>query len=102
MKQPYSDYVRHCLQHYTETAEVGTPPKFKNNTEKEVWLCCRDAISRLTEAEQEIAIELYTRGDTIPDKIFQISRAKRLPQQRLWRLVEELEYDIAQQRGLIW
>lgn len=102
MKQPYSDFVRHCLQGYVETMEIGTQPRFRHQIEKANWLCCHEAMNDLDPEDRELALELYARGDTIPDKIYQISMQKRMPQRRLWRLVEELEQDIARRRGMIW
>ena len=100
MKRHYSDYVRHCLRQYVSTIEVGTSPKFKNAVEKADWFACNAVAVNLDPQELALVIELYGPGDTIPDKIYHISKSRRIPQSYLWTMVDDLEYKVAKNRGL--
>ena len=100
-KRWYSDCVRHFLAFYVSTMDVGTQPKFKNEAEKANWLSCYLVVSVLSPQDQELVAELYRRGDTLADNIYQMATVKQMPQGPLWNLVDTLEYKIAQKRGLI-
>ena len=101
MKRHFSDYVRHCLRFYVSTLEVGSQPKFKNNIEKANWMCCHEVLSKLEPDDLKMVQELYTRGDTMADKIYTISKEMRISQSYIWSLVDDIEYKVAQKRGLI-
>lgn len=101
MKRHYSEFVRYCLRKYVDTLEIGTAPKFDTEIERDNWLSCHNVVSNLSTANQQLVQQLYCQGDTLPDKIYRISQAKRMTQGPLWKLVDEVEYGIAKQRGLI-
>ena len=44
---------------------------------------------------------IYREGDTIPDNVYQIAKAKGLRQDSVWKLVNELERKVAKRRGLL-
>ena len=100
-KQYYTEYVRHCLRFYVITLDIGTTPKFKTAADRNNWLCCNEVVSRLEQGDLEIVRELYSPGDTITDKIYHIAMTQRRSQSYLWGLVDDLEYRIAQKRGLV-
>lgn len=100
-KQYYTEYVRHCLRFYVMTLDVGTAPKFKTAADKNNWMCCHEVVSRLDQDDLEIVRELYSPGDTIPDKIYRIATTKRMSQSYMWSLIDDLECRIAQKRGLV-
>ena len=101
MKKHYSDYVRHCLRFYISTLEVGTVPKFKTAAEKANWMSCHEVVPNLEPRDLEFVKELYSQGDTIPDKIYGLTREHKIPQTYFWNLMDDLEYKIAQKRGMI-
>lgn len=101
MKRHYSDFVRYCLRKYVETIEIGTAPKFDTEIEKLNWVSCHNVVSKLSPSNQQLVQQLYGPGDTLPDKIYRISVARRTTQAPLWKLVDEVEYSIAKQRGMI-
>ena len=101
MRRHYSEYVRHCLRFYIATLEVGTAPKFKTAAEKANWTSCHEVVPNLEPRELEFVKELYSQGDTIPDKIYSLARDRKMPQAYFWNLLDDLEYKIAQKRGMI-
>ena len=101
MKRHYSNFVRHCLRKYVETLEIGTAPKFDTEVERENWLCCHNVVSALSAGNQKLVQTLYGPGDTLPDKIYHIAQARKMSQAPLWKLVDDVEYKIAKQRGMI-
>lgn len=101
MKRHYSDFVRHCLRSYIATLEVGAAPKFKTAAEKANWMSCHEVVPNLDARDLEFVKELYSAGDTIPDKIFGLARDHKIAQSYFWTLIDDLEYKIAQKRGMI-
>ena len=101
MKRHYSEFVRYCLRNYVATLEIGTAPKFDTEIEKLNWLSCHDVVSKLSAGNQKLVQNLYGPGDTLPDKVYRISQARRMSQAPLWKLVDDIEYQIAKQRGMI-
>ena len=103
MKPHYSEFVRHCLRYYVLTLDEGKGdhPVFKSNAEKENWRACYTVLKDYSEGDMEIISHLYRPGDTVPDKIHQLSALKRIPQDTIWHLVSTTERKVAQKRGLI-
>lgn len=101
MKRHYSEFVRYCLRFYIATLEVGTAPKFKTAADRTNWVCCHAVVENLDSKDLEFVKQLYSPGDTVPDKIYGLARENKIPQTYLWNLMDDLEYTIAQKRGLI-
>ena len=104
MKPYYSEYVRHCLRYYAKTLDegMGGHPVFKNDIDRENWSACYNILKHYTPDKMEIICEVYRPGgDTISDKIYQLSLAKRVPQDTIWNLINMTERKIAKKRGLL-
>ena len=101
MKRHYSDCVRYFLTQYISTLDVGTTPKFKSPAEKANWMACNEVMSSLDHHDLKLACDIYRRGDTVADNIYRIATARRVSQGYYWKLVDDIEYKIAQKRGLI-
>lgn len=101
LKRHYSEFVRYCLRKYVETLDIGTAPKFDTEIERLNWVSCHNVVSKLSPSNQQLVQKLYGPGDTLPDKIYHIAQARRTSQAPLWKLVDEVEYGIAKQRGMI-
>lgn len=103
MKPYYSEFARHCLRYYVKTLEEGKGgcPQFRSEAEKENWVACHEALRGYSERDMEIITYLCRPGDTIPDKIYHLSREMRIPQDTLWNMINTLERNVAKERGLI-
>ena len=101
MKRHYSDCVRYFLTQYISTLDVGTTPKFKSPAEKANWMACNEVMRTLDPHDLKLACDIYRRGDTVADNIYRIATARRGSQGYYWKLVDDIEYKIAQKRGLI-
>ena len=97
MRKYYTEYVRHCLRFYTRHPQA----KFKTKADEANWKACESAMHKLTPVEQELVTDIYKAGDTIPDNIHQVSKARRLDQEYLWNLINTLEQLVAKRRGLL-
>lgn len=93
----YSEYVNHCLRFYVRHPN----PKFHSAADKNNWNACEAAFKGFTDNEKEILFYIYREGDTIPDNVYQIAKAKGLKQDGVWKLVNELERKVAKRRGLL-
>ena len=74
MKRYYADYVRHCLRFYVMTMDIGTPPKFNTDVDKYNWAACHAVVKNLDDKGKDIVREIYSPGDTIPDKIYHMAK----------------------------
>lgn len=101
VKRYYSEYVRHCLRFYVMTLNAGSSLEFKTAVDKANWTACHTVVSNLNPYDAEVVKELYGPGDTLPDKIYNLSKVKSTSQDHWWNLVTYLEYKIAQERGLV-
>lgn len=103
MKPYYSEYVRHCLRYYVKTLDEGKGghPVFNSDADRENWSACYHVLKNYTQENIDIILDLYRRGDTIPDKIYALAKAKGITQDRFWSLINITERKIAKRRGLI-
>ncbi len=101
MKRYYADYVRHCLRFYVMTVDVGTAPKFNKDVDKNNWLACYSVLKNTDPKTLEIVKEIYRPGDTIPDKVYNLSKELKIPQDTIWNLINTLESNVAKKRGLL-
>lgn len=103
MKPYYSEFVRHCLRFYVKTLDEGRGghPIFRNEAERENWRACNDALKNLSERDQDTVSYLYRPGDTIADKIYELSKSKGISQDTIWSLVNRVERAVAKKRGLV-
>lgn len=103
MKPRYSEFVRQCLRNYvlTQDEAPGCQPKFKNEEERKNWSACYNVLKDYSARDAGIILQLYLPGDTMPDKIYWMSKSMRIPQNTLWNLIRDTERKIAQKRGLI-
>lgn len=97
MKTFYSEYIQHCMRFYARHPH----PKFQSEVDKQNWNACASVLKDFTSREKDILITVYQMRDTIPDNIFQISKARNLQQDVIWQLINKLEHKIAKRRGLI-
>lgn len=103
MRPRYSQQVNNWLRQYalTQDEAPGCLPRFKTEDERENWKACHIVLSDYSTKDADIIIQIYLPGDTMPDKIYAMSKSMRVPQNTIWNLVREVEKKIAQKRGLI-
>ena len=103
MKPYYSEYVRHCLRYYIKTLDegLGGHPIFKTEADKANWSACYQVLKDYSDNNMDIIAEIYRPGDTIADKIYQLAKVKRVPQDNIWGLINATERKIAKKRGLL-
>lgn len=101
MRKYYTEYVRHCLRFYVMTLDVGSCPKFNTEPDKNNWVACHQAVTNTDPQTLEMIKEVYSQGDTIPDKVYQLSKEMRISQDSIWNIINKLERTVAKNRGLI-
>lgn len=98
MKNYYSDYIRHCLRFYVRHP---LPATFRSDVDRQNWMACHLCIQSLNKDQQETIREIYGTGDTIADNIYHRSQNTGTQQDSIWKLVHDIERQIAQRRGLV-
>ena len=101
MKKYYAEYVRHCLRFYVMTLDMGTSPRFNTEVDKNNWMACHVVMKNIDPKTQEVIKEIYRPGDTIPDKVYHLSREMKVSQESIWNTINTLERNIAKKRGLL-
>ena len=101
MKRHYSDCIRYFLSQYISRLEAGSATEFRNEAEKANWLACHEVLTTLDHHDLKLVCDIYRKGDTVADNIYHIAKARRASQGYYWKLVDDIEYKIAQKRGLI-
>lgn len=93
----YSEYVNHCLRFYARHPN----PVFHSEVDKNNWLACEKALKKFSDENREMLLSIYSDGDTVPDKVYRISKEKKIKQDSIWKLINELERKVAKSRSLI-
>lgn len=93
----YSDYVNHCLRFYCRHPN----PIFHSDADKNNWLACESALSKYSDENKIMLISIYSDGDTVPDNVYRVATEKGIKQDGIWKLINELERDVAKCRRLI-
>jgi hypothetical protein len=103
LRPRYSDDVSRWLRHYalTQDEAPGCLPRFKDEEERDGWAACHRVLKDYSSRDARIIIQLYLPGDTKADKIYEMSKIMRVPQNTLWNLMRDTERKIAQKRGLV-
>ena len=103
MRPYYSEFVRHCLRYYVKTLEDGHGghPVFRTEAERNNWSACYHALKNFSARDMNMVSRIYGPGDTIADKIYEISKNTGVSQDTLWSLVNRVERGVAKKRGLI-
>ena len=97
MKTFYTDYVNHCLRFYARHPE----PTFRSEADEKNWSACKEALGEFNDKDKETLTTIFREGDTIPDNVYQISKAMGVKQDGIWKLISDLERKVAKKRGLI-
>lgn len=103
MKPYYSEFVRHCLRFYIKTLDEGHGghPIFRNDAERENWSACHNVLKNYSANDMDTIAQIYRPGDTVPDKIYMLSKSRGISQDGIWSLINSVERKIAKQRGLV-
>lgn len=103
LKPHYSEFVRHCLRFYIKTLDEGHggQPIFRSDVERANWAACHIVLNCFSEKDLDMICHLYRPGDTIADKIYELSKSNRVSQDTIWSLINTVERKIAKQRGLV-
>lgn len=96
MRTFYSEYVQHCMRFYSRHRN----PVFRGNADKLDWYSCDNALKNFTDKERDLLLAVYREGDTVPDNVYNLSVALNINQDTIWKLVNELERKVAENRGL--
>lgn len=99
----YADYVNHMLRFYARNVQSGDVMrlKFKSEVDKLNWRSVNRVLHNLPERDKDIIIEVFGRGDTLADNIYEVSKELVINQDIVWTLVSKVTNKIAKDRKLI-
>jgi hypothetical protein len=94
----YTDYVRHCLRFYARNVNK---PRFNTEVDENNWYACHKAIEPYSDRDKDIFLRVYGLRDTLEDNVYETSKIYLIDQNIIWKLMRELERNIAKKRGLL-
>ena len=97
----YADYVNRMLRFYARKVHSNEVLRTKNDVDKENWRCVVKVLDKLPERDKDVIIEVYRRGDTLPENICQVAKELKVKQDMIWTLVSKVTKRIAKERKLI-
>lgn len=102
-KRFYTDYINHMLRFYARTVRSGYVMglKFTSEVDKLNWRSVNRVLHNLPERDRDIIIEVFGRGDTLADNIYEVSKELAINQDIVWTLVSKVTNKIAKDRRLI-
>lgn len=99
----YADYVNHMLRFYARTVQSGDVMRLKFTSEVDElnWRSVNRVLHNLPELDKYIIIEMFARGDTLADNIYEVSKEVVINQDVIWTMLSKITYQIAKERGLV-
>ena len=99
----YADYINHMLRFYARNVQSGNVVglKFRSEVDKLNWRSVNRVLHNLPERDRDIIIEVFGRGDTLADNIYEVSKELAINQDVIWTLVSKVTNRIAKDRRLI-
>jgi DNA-directed RNA polymerase specialized sigma subunit len=75
--------------------------KFASEVDELNWRSVNRVLHNLPERDKDIIIEVFGRGDTLADNIYEVSKELAINQDIVWTLVSKVTNKIAKDRRLI-
>ena len=102
-KRFYTDYINHMLRFYARTVQSGDVMglKFTSEVDELNWRSVDRVLHNLPELDKYIIIEVFGRGDTLADNIYEVSKELVMNQDVIWTMLSKITYQIAKERGLV-
>ena len=99
----YAEYVNHMLRFYARTVQSGDVMglKFTSEVDESNWRSVDRVLHNLPELDKYIIIEVFGRGDTLADNIYEVSKEVVINQDVIWTMLSKITYQIAKERGLV-
>lgn len=97
MAKHYSQFARYCLRFYSRHSEedCGTLSEWEN------WKAANKAVQDISESDWKTLDDIYSGGVAINEKVVRVARTNHMSQQTLWKKMNDLEREVARNRGLI-
>ena len=97
----FKNYVNHMLRFFARYHDQKNNFKFKKNIDYKNWCIVQSVLNSLPEKDRNVIIEVYRRGDTIPDNIYHVSKEIGIKQDTVWSNLKKVTKRIAEERELI-
>ena len=102
-KPIYADYTNHMLRFYCKNCKPENSLKLelKKEVDRKNWRAVREVLHRLSKEDRDVIIDVYSRGDTLSDNIYTVSKERCIDQDKIWIIVSKVTNQIAKERMLI-
>lgn len=99
----YADYVNRMLRFYARSGlvDAGGEIRFRTTVDKQNWESVDRVLQGLSKRDKYVIMEVYGRGDTLADNIYEIAKELRVNQDSIWSLISKVTRKIAKERKLI-
>ena len=96
-KRCYSEYVRRALCFYSRHLHKSV---FNNKVDKSNWYACHNVLKTYSDRDKDILVYVYGAFDTVGDNVYAMANKHHIHQNSIWEMMEELERQVAIERGL--
>lgn len=102
-KEHYTDYVKHALRYYIRTTQKNSVerPCFRTEADHRNWVAVEAALNDYTSFERRMFYTLYSSKEALPYAVNQYAMRYSMDIDRIWRMITEIERNVAKRRGLI-
>ncbi len=96
-KTYYSEYINHCLRLYTRH-HIST---ITDEVSKLNWIACDKVFKPLNDNDKKLVKEVFSKNDTLMDNVYEVAKQNNIDQNRIWKILSDLQRKIAKERGLL-
>ena len=97
----FKNYVNHMLRFFARYHDQKNNFKFKKNIDYKNWCIVQSVLNSLPEKDRNVIIEVYRRGDTLADNVYEVSKELGINQDVIWTILNKVTRKIAKERELI-
>ena len=100
MSKPfYAEYANHAMRFYARHSDCK--PAAGQSSDLAMWEACANASKRFTAHDNAVILAVYRSKCRINEAVECISKELRIPENKIWKLINQFSKVFAKERGLI-
>lgn len=96
-----STFYSECVRHYMRFYARHPCPEFRSNIDKQNWLICKNVFREFSDEDKDILLTVYREKEPLSRNVHNISKDKCIKPDKIWGLIQELEYMVAKRMKLL-
>ena len=95
----YAEYANHAFRYYARHIDCKPTPEQASNYV--MWTACDKVSKRFPPYENAIIMDIYRSKLVINEAVRRLSGELRMPENKIWQLINKYSRAFAKERGLI-